>query len=140
LTPTRLLLGIPDLPSSQVIFAPRGGGKSAQRRMIEYNAASAEVFAITYDRFEKIGVDNLEELSIDYHLRNIIEIGLLGFLLEYHERGMQAPSFSHRSRVGCHVFIGFLKHILTYINPNGDHSCALRRQNKMNSGSYSMAR
>jgi hypothetical protein len=47
---------------------------------------------------------------------------------------------SHRSRVGCHVFIGFLKHILTYINPNGDHSCALRRQNKMNSGTYSMAR
>jgi ABC-type lipopolysaccharide export system ATPase subunit len=38
------------------------------------------------------------------------------------------------------VFIGFLKHILTYINPNGDHSCALRRQNKMNSGTYSMAR
>src|ERR1700731_1122078 len=51
-----------------------------------------------------------------------------------------ALRLSHRSRVGCHVFIGFLKHILTYINPNGDHSCALRRQNKMNSGTYSMAR
>jgi hypothetical protein len=29
---------------------------------------------------------------------------------------------------------------VTRINPNGDHSCALRRQNKMNSGTYSMAR
>jgi hypothetical protein len=90
--------GDPDLPSSQVIFAPRGGGKSAQRRMIEYNAASADVFVITYDRFEKLGVNNLEELSIEYHLRNIIEIGLLGFLLEYHERGMRAPSFTKVER------------------------------------------
>lgn len=42
--------GDPDIPSSQVIFAPRGGGKSAQRRMIEYNAISADVFVSGGDR------------------------------------------------------------------------------------------
>ena len=45
--------GDPDSPQSHVIFAPRGGGKSAQRRMIEYEASSKDVFAVTYDRFEK---------------------------------------------------------------------------------------
>jgi hypothetical protein len=64
--------GNPDSPQSHVIFAPRGGGKSAQRRMIEYKAQEAGVFAITYDRFEQLGATDLETLGIDYHLRNII--------------------------------------------------------------------
>jgi hypothetical protein len=37
-------------------------------------------------------------LSIDYHLHNIIAIAPLGLLLEYHERGMQAPPFSKIER------------------------------------------
>jgi hypothetical protein len=90
--------GDPESPKSQVIFAPRGGGKTAQRRMIEYRAETADVFVITYDRFEKLGGVDLENLSIAYHLRNIIEIALLGFLLEYHNRGIQAPSFTKVER------------------------------------------
>ncbi len=90
--------GDPQSPKSQVIFAPRGGGKTAQRRMIEYRAESANVFVITYDRFEKLGGADLTALSLDYHLRNIIEIALLGFLLEYHERGIHAPSFTRIER------------------------------------------
>ena len=90
--------GDPQFPKSQVIFAPRGGGKTAQRRMIEYRAESENVFVITYDRFEKLGGADLAALSLDYHLRNIIEIALLGFLLEYHERGIHAPSFTKIER------------------------------------------
>jgi hypothetical protein len=90
--------GDPDSPKSQVIFAPRGGGKTAQRRMIEFQSEGADVFVITYDRFERLNEVEIESLSVDYHLRNIIEKGLLGFLLEFHERGMQAPSFSAAER------------------------------------------
>ncbi len=90
--------GDPESPKSQVVFAPRGGGKTAQRRMIEYQAAQSDVFIITYDRFERLGGVRLEDLRIEYHLRNIIEIALLGFLLEYHQRGMLAPSFTKIER------------------------------------------
>ncbi len=90
--------GDPDSPSSQVIFAPRGGGKSAQRRMIEYRAETQNVFAITYDRFERLGDARLESLSTDYHLRNIIGLALLGFLLEFQARAIPAPAFSNAER------------------------------------------
>lgn len=90
--------GNPDVPQSHVIFAPRGVGKSAQRRMIEYQALENDVFTITYDRFEGLAGVDLANLGTDYHLRNIMRIGLLGFLLEYWTRGMQAPSFSRAER------------------------------------------
>lgn len=90
--------GDPEFPKSQVVFAPRGGGKSAQRRMIEYKALTADVFVITYDRFERLAGVDLESLSVEYHLRNIVELALLGFLLEYHSRGILAPSFTKLER------------------------------------------
>ncbi len=101
--------GDPESPKSQVIFAPRGGGKTAQRRMIEFQAESEDVFVITYDRFERLSGVDLDALGTDYHLRNIIEVGLLGFLLEYHQRGMQAPSFTkvEREQIDrlCHHYL-----------------------------------
>jgi len=101
--------GEPDYPKSQVIFAPRGGGKTAQKRMIEFKDEGTNVFVITYDRFEKLGGLDLQNLSVDYHLQNIIAIGLLGFLLEYHQRGMQAPGFTtiEREQIDwlCHHYL-----------------------------------
>jgi hypothetical protein len=90
--------GDPDSPKSQVIFAPRGGGKTAQRRMIEFQSEGADVFVITYDRFERLNEVDLDSISVDYHLRNIIQKALLGFLLEFHDRGLTAPSFSNAER------------------------------------------
>jgi hypothetical protein len=102
--------GNPDSPQSHVIFAPRGGGKSAQRRMIEYKAQETGVFAITYDRFEQLETTDLEKLGIDYHLRNIIRLGLLGFLLEYQSRAFMPLSFSKAEREQvetlCHHYLG----------------------------------
>lgn len=101
--------GDPDSPKSQVVFAPRGGGKSAQRRMIEYRSETSDVFAITYDRFETLNEKELESVSADYHLRNLIQKALLGFLLEFHDRHMQAPSFRRNERdqiAGlCHQYL-----------------------------------
>lgn len=90
--------GNPEVPQPHVIFAPRGGGKSAQRRMIEYKAAEENVFAITYDRFENLGGMRLKNLGTDYHLHNIIQLALIGFLLELHSRGITSPSFGRFER------------------------------------------
>jgi hypothetical protein len=90
--------GNPELPQPHVVFAPRGGGKSAQRRMIEYKASEENVFAITYDRFENLAGLRLRNLSIDYHLQNIIQMAMIGFLLEVHSRGIAAPAFGRLER------------------------------------------
>jgi predicted transcriptional regulator len=90
--------GDPKRPTSQVIFAPRGGGKSAQRRMIEHRADKENVFTIAYDRFDGLSGAKLEQLSCEYHLRNIIRIALIGFLLEIHERGISASAFQGMER------------------------------------------
>lgn len=102
--------GNPAKPTSNVIFAPRGGGKSAQRRMIEYKASESDVFAITYDRFEHLGGTGLDKLAMEYHLRNILRLALLGFLLEYHTRQLSAPAFSKSEREQiealCRTYLG----------------------------------
>lgn len=90
--------GDPKLPQSHIILAPRGGGKSAQRRMIEFGASPADVFAITYDRFEQIPDGDLKGVKIEYHLANIVRLGLLGFLLEFNSRGIQPLSFQGAER------------------------------------------
>jgi hypothetical protein len=90
--------GDPQAPQSHVIFAPRGGGKSAQRRMIEYKALAENVFAITYDRFENLGGLSLKNLGIEYHITNIIRLATIGFLLEFHSRGLQASAFTKQER------------------------------------------
>lgn len=102
--------GDPSAPQSHVVFAPRGGGKSAQRRMIEYKSEGSSIFAITYDRFEGLSGLELGNLGLEYHLKNIIRLGLLGFLLEYRARGIQALAFSRAERQQiealCHHCVG----------------------------------
>jgi hypothetical protein len=90
--------GDPEAPQPHVVFAPRGGGKSAQRRMIEFKASEQNVFAITYDRFENLAGLSLKNLSIEYHLKNIIQMATIGFLLEIHSRSLQAPAFGRFER------------------------------------------
>ena len=90
--------GDPEAPQPHVVFAPRGGGKSAQRRMIEFKASEQNVFAMTYDRFENLAGQNLKNLSIEYHLKNIIQIATIGFLLDIHSRSLKAPAFEKLER------------------------------------------
>ena len=90
--------GDPRQPPISREFAPRGGGKSAQRRMIEYEASSKDVFAVTYDRFENLPDRTLKNVSVEYHIANIVQLAMIGFLLEYRARGLQAPAFSTQER------------------------------------------
>lgn len=102
--------GDPGKPVAHVIFAPRGGGKSAQRRMLEYKANRENVFAITYDRFEHLVVPSLTNLTVEYHLKNVIRLGLLGFLLEIRERTLTPTSFRRIEREQidslCKLYLG----------------------------------
>jgi hypothetical protein len=66
--------------------------------MIEFKASEENVFAITYDRFENLAGLSLKNLSTEYHVKNIIQMGTIGFLLEIHSRSLQAPAFGRFER------------------------------------------
>ncbi len=72
--------GDPDHPTSVVVLAPRGSGKSAQRRQLELWAEQNRVLAVTYDRFEFGAGQSLESIGLPYHLRNVITLTLVTYL------------------------------------------------------------
>jgi hypothetical protein len=91
--------GDPKNPTSVVVFAPRGGGKSAQRRMIEIRArTSSNVLAIQYSRFEFEGISNVHEVDLAYHLKNINRLCLIAFLILVYERNYNSLRFSATER------------------------------------------
>lgn len=80
------VVGDPSTPSSSVILAPRGAGKTAQRRMVEDCSMKKQFMAVTYDRFEFSGDEKVTDIQLQYHLRNIITrilVTLLSYLKEY---------------------------------------------------------
>lgn len=74
------VIGDPTRPTASIVIAPRGGGKSAQRRMVEKWSLENKVLTVTYDRFEFGANQKLAEISLNYHLRNIITRILLVYL------------------------------------------------------------
>lgn len=76
--------GNPQKPKSVVVFAPRGGGKTAQRKMIEFRSKSdGKVLCVSYSRFEfskKVQLINLSD-----HLQKIIQIIVIGILTKLNE-------------------------------------------------------
>lgn len=62
-------------PKSNVVFAPRGGGKTAQKVMIEEKASAGSgtpFLAITYDSFRSLPKRRVAAASIDWHLNQVI--------------------------------------------------------------------
>ena len=80
------VFGDPKKPKSFIVFAPRGGGKTAQRRMIERQSADNEILAITYDNFDFSDVSKPNEVKIYHHLRRIIRFILTGLLVNLHSK------------------------------------------------------
>ena len=78
------VFGNPERPKSFVAFAPRGGGKSAQRRMIEAQCMDSHVLAVTYDRFEFAEARRVIEVTLHHHLRNVLRFSLMGLLITLH--------------------------------------------------------
>jgi hypothetical protein len=74
------VIGDPTHPTPTIVLAPRGAGKSAQRRQIEIWSASNSVLSVTYDRFEFGAGQNLSDISLPYHARNILSRVLIAYL------------------------------------------------------------
>lgn len=93
------VIGDPQAPKPKVIFAPRGSGKTAQRRMIEVASLDEETpfVCITYDQFDNVGNG---PLSTQDHLVAICRL-LTVTVLEYLDRRPeQAADLSdHQKRV-----------------------------------------
>jgi len=74
-----------DNPKSSVVFAPRGGGKTALKRKIEIASKSSPFVCVTYNSFPTDGL-RLSSITHDYHLKNIsrlLLIALIGVASEY---------------------------------------------------------
>lgn len=74
------IIGDARSPNSSVVLAPRGAGKTAQRRMVEDHGIKSRYLAVTYDRFEFSAGQKLAGITLQYHLRNIITRILVSFL------------------------------------------------------------
>lgn len=74
--------GNPKKPKSATIFAPRGGGKTAQRRMIEIKSQNERnVLCVTYSIFDF--QKQSKEIVLDDHLNKIIPIIIMGILTKF---------------------------------------------------------
>lgn len=67
-------------PSSSVVLAPRGSGKTAQRKMIEEWSKDKPILSVTVDRFEFGNNQTIDDVSLPYHLKNIITNTLLSLI------------------------------------------------------------
>lgn len=77
------VVGDPRVPKSNVVFAPRGGGKTAQKIMIERFAGQDKSFlCVAYDSFPPEGIPANRQATAEYHLYNITRSVLLAVLLK----------------------------------------------------------
>ncbi|MBU2973633.1 P-loop ATPase, Sll1717 family [Zobellia sp. B3R18] len=72
--------GDPESPVSNIIYAPRGGGKTAQRLMIEKRAKNHDnVLTISYTDHDLSEFTSADEIGISYHLSYLNRLLLLSF-------------------------------------------------------------
>lgn len=72
--------GNPYNPVSNIVYAPRGGGKTAQRIMIEKRAKeSKDILAITYTNHDLSEFRKIEEVTLQYHLTYLNRLLLISF-------------------------------------------------------------
>lgn len=72
--------GDPENPVSNIVYAPRGGGKTAQRLMIEKRAEKHdEILTITYADHDLTNFKSAEDITLSYHLEYLNRLFLLAF-------------------------------------------------------------
>ncbi len=92
------VFGDPKTPQSFVVFAPRGGGKTTQRLMIEKECIGHNVLAVTYDRFEFPDIRKIEDITLRHHLQKIIQSLLWATFVSIHQEPMLARRLSKLDR------------------------------------------
>lgn len=81
--------GDPRNPRPDVVLAPRGGGKTAQKRMIEAASETDNFLCVAYDRFDPPPGGDLSLATWEYHVTQIcrlITVALLAALEQEPER------------------------------------------------------
>jgi hypothetical protein len=104
------VFGDPDHPKTFVVFAPRGGGKSAQRRIIENTCVINRVLSITYDQFEFPDIKNPSDVTLYYHLRNIIRFALMGLLVTLNDNPYLKDNLTNQDQ---EIFVRLAKEYLS---------------------------
>src|ERR1017187_4075678 len=74
-------------PKSAVVFAPRGGGKTALKRMLEISSLTDDFLCVTYNQFGVSGL-KLKDIDLQYHFRNVVRLLLVGVLSAAAEKGV----------------------------------------------------
>ena len=93
------VMGDPSQPKSHVVLAPRGGGKTAQRRMIEERSSADRSFlCVTYDNFDQPPGFSLDRASWAYHLNQICRLVLVGVLVALDENPALVDRLSEPQR------------------------------------------
>ena len=106
--------GNPEKPKSVVVFAPRGGGKTAQRKMIEFESQrNGEVLCVNYSRFEFS--KKLQSITLYDHLQKIIQIIIIGILTKLNEN----PKLGEYLNVDDKKYLNYL--IYTHLEEISEH-------------------
>ncbi|WP_154990663.1 P-loop ATPase, Sll1717 family [Priestia megaterium] len=76
----KAVYGIPSDPKSYIVFAPRGGGKTALKRKIELASAQKDDYlCVTYNNFDVSG-KTISGINVNYHLENILKLVLIAII------------------------------------------------------------
>ena len=92
------VFGDPIAPKSFFVFAPRGGGKTAQRIMMEKQCAQNDVLSITYVDFDFFPVASAKDITLELHVRRILGAGWLGILASLYDDSDRVSKLSQASR------------------------------------------
>lgn len=74
------VIGDPSRPTPTIVLAPRGAGKTAQRRQLEIWCNANGVLPVTYDRFEFGAGQKIDDIGLPYHIRNVLTRVLVSYL------------------------------------------------------------
>jgi uncharacterized protein (DUF952 family) len=80
------VVGDPNIPQSHIVLAPRGGGKTAQKRRLESIAPESGFFCISYDEFDLPSGFGAQAADWDYHVTQICRRMTAGILTFLHEQ------------------------------------------------------
>jgi hypothetical protein len=96
------ILGDPSAPKSSLVFGPRGGGKTAMKRKIELSSQKHGFLCLTYNQFDIVG-RRLSDIDSEYHLRNLVEMLLIGIITAVSDSGIN--HLSHEDRHFLYLFV-----------------------------------
>lgn len=93
------VIGDSSSAKSQVVLAPRGGGKTAQRLMIERESRTgAKFLCVTYDDFEQLPGFKVSDATLEYHMNLICRLILVGILMKIEEKPDNASTLSNHQK------------------------------------------